>query len=152
MGPKHILTLAREEALEHPQSPAVRIYRQLHSSTQAPLIFSLKSVSTLLGAHYWLEAGLVGLPEASIVAVVGQASSLQPKEDQGALLVDGEGLFVWGADLESVRDRLEWLDFQLDFQLQLLSLPEQRLRRGPVLDGGWRLPPLPHAPTGIFSI
>lgn len=140
LAPKQILTVPRQG------DESFGIYRTLHAATQAPVVFSLKSVSTLLAAHYWQEAGSLKLPAGPRLAV--GLHSLNSAET--AVLVDGEGLFAWGQDLETVRDFLAQLDFQLSYQLQLLSLPERRSK--PVLDGGWRLPALPQARSGIFSL
>lgn len=153
LAPRQILTLDQESSVDEPlYSSAIRVFRHLHSSTKAPVVFFLRSVSTLLGAHYWLEAGSIRLLDELNIQVSSRDLVLRPGSTEGALLVDGEGLFVWGQALEPLRDRLEHLDFQLDYQLKLMSLPEPRSSRGPILDGGWRLPPLPHARTGIFSI
>lgn len=138
LAPKQILTIPRSEG------EGFRHFRDLHARTAAPVVFSLKSVSTLLAAHYWHEAKVVQLPDGFRLAI-----GLAAVED-GAVLVDGEGLFAWGQEVELVRDRLVELDFQLSYQIQLLSLPERRSR--PVLDGGWRLPPLPQSRSGIFSL
>ncbi|MBX3169858.1 MAG: hypothetical protein KF760_20810 [Candidatus Eremiobacteraeota bacterium] len=140
LAPKQILTLPRE-------GEGHSVYRAVHKATAAPVVFFLKSVSTLLGAHYWHEAGVV---DGLQIAVVPRSGPFSVAGSEGVLLVDGEGLFAWGQDLEAVRDRVAELDFQLSYQIQLLSLP--RVQRGPILDGGWRLPPLPQSRNGIYSL
>lgn len=140
LAPKQILTLPR-------QGEGHSVARALHNATAAPVVFSLKSVSTLLGAHYWQDSGVV---EGLGIAVAPRTGPFLASGSEGVLLVDGEGLFAWGQEVESLRDRLTELDFQLDYQIQLLSLP--RVQRGPILDGGWRLPPLPQTRSGIFSL
>jgi hypothetical protein len=142
--PKQILNLSREGDEQELEFAGLTIHRDIHRQTSAPVVLSLKAVSTLLGAYYWKGAGRVDLPEGNTIPLL-----LNPEST--ALLSEGHGLFVWGQELEAVRARVAELEFWLSYQIQLLSLPEQSTR-GPILDGGWRIPPLPQARGGVFSL